>query len=497
MVTGILCISADWQHKNANFTFHLSVICSTAFKIQIHFTNQDYASAVPEKGRFMDKYTPDNSAQSVTLPNLFQLAELAIHHGEVEGLTGQRHFSREIALYWDKVRSPESRSPLFHSYGFGGAGLTLAPAVAEEISRNVCPEVIKPSPIHKQNEILILGAGYIGIFAALMLRKDLDNRERQDIAIRVIASALPRGCSSVLPKTREPTLADNYSSQIAGGLVFPFHIGQLRDQALWPKLVRRSHTLWENYGQSPQLAKVFQKVDLFVLPDPEDAGATRACQIDAVNTLFSTPLFTRYSDPQFAGFDVKAGLTSFPFQGSFVYKNLTQVDTSSMLLHFMEEAIQKNIVIEALKAPITDYQELSHHFYRETKTYVINASGHGAEAVFDCQPSVPIRGDLLVLKLPLACLPENMRNIHRFCYISGFHYLFVRHELKRPWIHLVLGGSCVENDRDLSLHISTLREILGYWLDLLHIQPGSSIGEGYSEKKELCMNAVMEKITSP
>ena len=438
-----------------------------------------------------------NDVSTMTLPNLFQLAELAVQHGEAEGLTGQRHYSKEIALYWDKTRTPESRTPVFHAYGFGGAGLTLAPAIAEEISRSVCPEVIKPSPLHKQNEILILGAGYIGIFAALTLRKDLDNREGQDINIRVIASALPRGCSSVLPGTREPTLADNYSSQIAGGLVFPFHIGQLRNETLWPKLVQRSHNLWEHYGQSSQLERAFQKVDLFVLPDPDNAGSTRAAQIDAVNTLFSTPLCTRYSGPRFAGFDFKTGLSDFPFRDSAVYKSLIQCETSSVLLHFMKEAIQKNIAIEALKDPITNYQELSHHFHRDTKTFVINASGHGAGTVFDCQPSTPIRGDLLVLKIPLAHLPTEMKEINQSCYLSGSHYLFVRHELQRPWMHLVLGGSCVENDSDLSLHTDTLREILGYWLDLLHIPPGSSAGEGYSEKKELCMNTVMESLASP
>ncbi|MTI12666.1 FAD-dependent oxidoreductase, partial [Sansalvadorimonas verongulae] len=430
------------------------------------------------------------STQPVRLPNLFALANLALRHGEVEGLTGLRHYSSLIPLYWDKTRGPDTRAPVFHAYGLGGAGVTLAPAVAEQVSLHITPEIIKPSPDHKKHEIVILGAGYTGLFAALSLRKDLNSRGRQDISIRIISYSLPRGCSRVIPNTREPTLADNYPSQIAGGLVMPFSIGKMLNPEQWPELLQRSHNLWEKYSQDPNLGQAVQKKQAIVLPAVQKPEQSRTETIDGINQLYSAPLFQKHHGPEL----IRAVSGEKNTLQSIVYENLIQVETSSVLLHFLKQAIEQNIVITQLDEPLSSYQELSQHFNADTKTFIINASGHGAEAVFGHPASLPIRGDLLVLKIPVSHIPQEMLHILNYCYLSNAYYLFIRHELERPWIHLVLGGSCIENDSDLSLHRGTLRDILNYWLDLFHLPANNSDSDAYPEKKRAIIETLIKTI---
>ena len=82
-----------------------------------------------------DNKQPDSNPERINLPDLAALAELAILHGEVEALVGLRPHADEVQLHWDIRKGPESDTPVYHIYGFGGAGLTMAPAAARRQHR--------------------------------------------------------------------------------------------------------------------------------------------------------------------------------------------------------------------------------------------------------------------------------------------------------------------------------------------------------------------------
>ncbi|WP_157813826.1 hypothetical protein, partial [Sinorhizobium meliloti] len=122
----------------------------------------------------------------------------------------------------------------------------------------------------------------------------------------------------------------------------------------------------------------------------------------------------------------------FHFPDMTCFDSFIQVDTSSVLLYSMEELLQQNMTITQLSCPLESYTELTEHFQPDTRTFVINASGCGASTVFGCQPSMPIRGDLMVLKVPLNLIPADLQHIDQYSYWAGSHYVFIRHELYRP-----------------------------------------------------------------
>ena len=76
------------------------------------------------------------------------------------------------------------------------SGLTLAPSVAGYASRYIVRSIEQqmPAPI----EIIVLGAGYVGILTALKLRSSLDDRGYSETPITVLSHAFPKGISSLL-----------------------------------------------------------------------------------------------------------------------------------------------------------------------------------------------------------------------------------------------------------------------------------------------------------
>ncbi|WP_157673424.1 FAD-dependent oxidoreductase [Endozoicomonas ascidiicola] len=115
------------------------------------------------------------NAADFTFPDLSTMASIALEHGDVQAIVGQRHFTGSPVLQWDPLYSTDHATPVFHAYGFGGSGLTLAPSVAHYVAEKVY-EIL--SATDTPSEVLILGAGYIGIYVALELRKALDQHHK-------------------------------------------------------------------------------------------------------------------------------------------------------------------------------------------------------------------------------------------------------------------------------------------------------------------------------
>ena len=58
------------------------------------------------------------------MPDMEQLLTMAMEHGQVRAIVGQRHDSSTRAWVVPH-ESPKSDISVFHAYGFGGSGLTL------------------------------------------------------------------------------------------------------------------------------------------------------------------------------------------------------------------------------------------------------------------------------------------------------------------------------------------------------------------------------------
>ncbi len=445
--------------------------------------------------------------REIYLPDLRHLFSLAQEKGELEALVGQRHYAENLVLQWDQQHGQEGIIPIYHAYGMGGAGLTLAPAVAEKIAQDVCDGLQNQSSrhAHQYQKIIIIGAGYTGIFSALALRQELNLRQLHDVKIQILAPALPKGISSLIPGTREPQLSDNYSSQIAGGLVMPVSVGSLEDKQLWSELIHSSHSFWDKKAENPLLSHGVKKVQALLFSPTHNKGVKPDFGIHSINRQFPPALYPSTPNPSYkvlgrCWFDFHKHSPDisewqvYPFHGLEVFDHCLQVDTSSLLLHYTRELLQQDISLTQLPTMITNLSDLQPWFSPDTHNLVINATGHGAVNVFHGPPTRPIRGDLLVLKIPLKSLTTELRAACHFSFLCGHHYIFLRHELNRPWIQIVLGGSFLENNADLRPSPRILREICQFWLDFVHNPPGTTLSTDYSEKRDHLIRALFENL---
>ncbi len=165
------------------------------------------------------------------MPNLAEMIRLALEFGDIEAVVGQRHYTGAPVLQWDLHFSASHEIPVFHAYGFGGSGLTLAPSVAEYIASQIGEQVLSDhSPITDSSEIVIFGAGYIGIFTALEIRRFFNRHNKPHIPVRVVAQAYPKGITDIMPDKSEPTREDNSGIQTVNEVCplnlypeYPFH----------------------------------------------------------------------------------------------------------------------------------------------------------------------------------------------------------------------------------------------------------------------------------
>ena len=126
------------------------------------------------------------------------------------------------------------------------------------------------------------------------------------------------------------------------------------------------------------------------------------------------------------------------------------------------------------------------------KTIVVNASGHGATPVFGGQSSTEVRGDLVLLRLPTNQVSPDMRLISEYNFLVGSsHYVFFRYSMDENWLEVVLGGTFLQGDNDLSVRPETVSQLLTFWLSFSHF------GSTYPSKNRVvqkCVNRVMRHL---
>ena len=353
-------------------------------------------------------------------------------------------------------------------------------------------------------EVIVLGAGYIGVFTAMSLRMLLDEQGKKHIPVRVLAQAFPKGISTIKPGFREPEPADNYSSQVSGGWVMPVSIKPLKDQeggtTLWCSLVRKAQSFWSSKIEDPVLSKAVHKTQSLVFYDkladeekPKDKSGVREVnelcpKVDLYPehkfrvSFYALPV-THSSDQQ----------TSHPlyFDEVETFDNVIQVDTVSVLLDFTKKLIDANVELIQTTKPIANWAELSQYF-RANRTIIVNASGNGACDIFGCAQSQPIRGDLVIIRLPTSKLTEKMREASKYGFwAGGSHYVFLRYSLDGQWLEVVLGGTFLEDDHDLTVNPGTVSHIVTFWLNFFHSGSGTNV---YHEESSQLVERVMKKL---
>ncbi len=439
-----------------------------------------------------------NSANGSTfvMPNLAEMIRLALEFGDIEAVVGQRHYTGAPVLQWDQHFSVSHETPVFHAYGFGGSGLTLAPSVAEYIASQVGEQVLSDhSPITDSSGIVILGAGYIGIFTALEIRRFFNRNNKPHIPVRVVAQAYPKGITEIMSDKSEPTRADNYSSMTAGGWVMPVSIEPLANKTLWCSLVQRAQELWLNSSQTPPLNIATHVTQSLVFYDQtsnktvmEDKSGIRVVnEVCPLNLYPEHPFQGSFYSLSYSG----SAISPLHFDQVVAFDNVIQTDTISVLQHMTKRLSEEGVELVQTEALMDSFEQLSQHFNTGSKTIVINASGHGACSIFGCKPSSPIRGDLVLLKIPTEQLTEQMKEISRYGFWSGgSNYVFLRYTLDGQWMEVVLGGSFIKGDHDLSIRPKTIHRIVSFWLDFFHKGPEN---KGDSIQKDALIKSVLKR----
>ncbi|CAM3579423.1 hypothetical protein [Parendozoicomonas haliclonae] len=433
------------------------------------------------------------------MPDLATMIRIARSAGDIEAVAGQRHYSGHAVIEWDTENQSLADTPVFHAYGFGGAGLTLSLATAEYVAEQTGPELVRTikneQGLPEKQEVIVFGAGYVGIFSALAVRDYLDAHHGRDIPVRIISHAFPRGISSLIPTLREPQLKDNYSSMCAGGWVMPVSIDPHPNSKLWCRLLNRTQDLWLEFASKPPLNTATHMTRSLVFYDLhadqdffEDKSGIRTVNQSCSPALYPEHPFDKsFFHPPLVREEHSQNISSQRYPAHYdqvvAFDNVLQTDTVSVLRHFTDQLLKKNITVTQTPELIENFDQLAHYFSPSTKTTIINTSGHGACSVFGCRQATPVRGDLVILKMPVAQLTENIRQASRYAFwAGGTNYVFFRYSLDGQWLEVVMGGTFLKEDSDLNLRPDTIRTIISFWLDFFHGREARLAAEGTREE---------------
>lgn len=239
---------------------------------------------------------------------------------------------------------------IFHNYGHGGTGVTLAPGCVEKVVSLFNQE----DPEHQS--VGVLGAGYMGIMTALQLSKEGHH-------VTVYADQFPR--TNYFYEEGNPCI----TSLVAGGLWLPYGVDQGSDPVLFQSLQKRSFNYYKDVADTAKHPGVsFRDVYSFAFQEgrklPEELGQTELVEVEFGNHRY-TPAH-KWS-------------TLFIDGGSF----LNDLHTTAMA---------KGVAFEQKKFSDTDdVLELQ-------ETYIFNCTGYGSKSLFDDRALKPIRGQLLYMR---------------------------------------------------------------------------------------------------
>ena len=407
------------------------------------------------------------------MPDLARLIDIAIEHGQIEALVGQRHYCKEPVIDWDASHHQNSETPVFHAYGLGGGGLTLAPAVAKQVSQQVIAE-LKNRKDKSSREVLVFGAGYVGVFAARAIRQQLLQEGLGDVPVTVVAQTFTKGISSLRPDIPEPRLTDNFSSQIAGGWVMPVSVVPLTDSDLWCQMVNDAQVFWKKLADDPKFSTAVTMTQSLVFYEAGLKGKELREDKSGIRTVNKLCKPELYPEHEFHGKFYARSLennhsTRLYFSSVSVFDNILEVDTNSILKFHTAELLNAGVKLVHVDGMLSDLSQLIDHSHYK-KPIIVNASGHGAHNIFAGKQTWPIRGDLVFLRVPTSELTENLKTASKYTYwAGGTNYIFMRTSMDGRSMEIILGGTFVEYESDLTPNTRTIRDITEFWLSLIHL----------------------------
>ncbi len=249
----------------------------------------------------------------------------------------------------------------------------------------------------------------------------------------------------------------------------PVSVGPHSDDKTWKRLVVQSQRGWEEVGKLERFKKgVYQVPSLvFSTGSPEDLKEDKS-GIVGVNALFKEgeELYPE-SQKKFKVVGVDSAGKEFERNAAKIqyFEKVYQVETLSVLRTMIED-LSKVKSVKFTPAKITSKRQLLERV--GSAKVVCNASGNGMPKIFGVKPIVPIRGDLMVLRIPIDKLSQRDLDSFKQTLWMRRYYLFPRIDAKGKYAEVVLGGTFLKGNSDLSPSNETSKEIISIWHEFLH-----------------------------
>jgi len=243
---------------------------------------------------------------------------------------------------------------IFHNYGHGGAGVSLAPGCAKRIVDKFLMEI---GP--KVKKVAIIGSGYMGLFQSIMLRE-------LGYEVNVYAELFPQKVGMYNGK---PIV----TSQVAGGLWMPFGY-EVGNRPLHNAITKESFLFYKDCIEKNKYKGVSYKDDVMInyenpvpLYLPEGLIKERYVKVDFGNGVH---------------------------HDAIIIKSML-IDGDVLLNELLEEAKAKGVKFHNKR-----FNDLKDVLALEEEV-IFNCSGHGSYKLFGDKDIIPIAGHLIYInKVP-------------------------------------------------------------------------------------------------
>lgn len=238
---------------------------------------------------------------------------------------------------------------VFHNYGHGGAGATLAPGCVEK----VVSLFDKEEPDFRS--VSVIGAGYMGLMTALQLTEE-------GYKVKVYAGQLPQ--EDYFYQEGKPCI----TSLVAGGLWFPFAVDHGEDEASFKSLQQGSFNYYRNVINTSKHPGVsFRKAYSF-----SQGGTKLPEELDP-----PVPVEVEFGNQHYT--PAREWTTIL-------------IDGNIFLNHLYNSLKEKNVTFEQKKFSTRE------DIVGLEDRYIFNCTGYGSKYLFEDHALKPIRGQLLYLR---------------------------------------------------------------------------------------------------